>query len=115
MNSLSELFKFVSCWSKYPKFQGLPNGSRFFDANIIYEFGGQNIEDETSVIIEINGFNSGKVSIYEKGVFNADLFHLDFLPKFQKYKFDSRKHVLIIEGDAEKMHGAFKVTVNPLV
>lgn len=115
MNNLSEVLKFISYWKTNHRFEELWNVNNSFEANIIYEFDQKLIDGVTTVRVELSGFDNGKVSLYERCPFTSKIFHLEFNPKFQNYKFDKEDRILMIEGSSSMMHGAYKVTINPLV
>lgn len=115
LENSKNLNSFISYWSNHSKFRKMPNGNRLFEAKISYEFGDKEIDGKTTVSIEIDGYNAGNIHLYEKGVFDANIFHLDFSPDFQGYSFNKKAKVLVIEGDSDKMYGEYKVTIMPLV
>lgn len=105
---------FADHWRKSPGFDIAPTGNCTFEANVVYSFNGKEVEEATFVTIIRNGFEDGKVSIREAGALIAELFHLDFSPDFQEFRYRDRDGSFIVTGDSQKMRGPYEVTISPI-
>lgn len=114
MSNARAIKDFSDYWRDHDKFEVTPVGNCIFPANVHYDFDGKEVEQNTTVTIIRNGYSDGKVSIEEKGLLSAIIFHLDFSTDFQKYRYKKSDHSFIVEGESPKMHGAYKVTISPL-
>jgi hypothetical protein len=113
MSNHQAIKNFVDYWRGKNNFETAPTGNCTFRAAVKYMFDAKVIEQDTTATIIRNGYEDGKVSISERGTLSAELFHLDFSPDFQKFKYKKSDHSFTVEGDSPKMHGPYKVIISP--
>lgn len=114
MKSHLALKNFVDYWRGKPGFAINALGLCTFNARVTYTFRGTKLVHTTGVMIQRNGYEDGKVSLEEAGPLVAEVFHLDFLPKWQRYSVGTRSHSLIIKGSSQKMGGEYVVVIMPV-
>lgn len=108
-----EIADFAIHWRGQPGFTVTAVGHCKFQADVTYQFGGKLVQHETACIVFRNGIEDGKVSLEEDGPLVSEMFHLDFTPDFQTYKFDTVSHALIVTGKSKKMGGNYRVEILP--
>ena len=84
-----------------------------FRAQVAYCSRGTRVVHVTNVAIQRHGSEDGKVSLTADPPLIEDLFHLDFSPKFQQYRLDTKSNSLIIKGRSDKMGGDYAVVITP--
>ena len=115
MSNHSVLKKFVDHWRDSPGFEVNDCGNCRFHARVKYEFRTTELVHTTLVSIQRNGYEDGKVSLEEAGPLVSEVFHLDFSPDWQIYKYGSSHDSLIVKGDSGKMGGEYRVVITPVI
>jgi hypothetical protein len=113
MSNHQQIKNFVDFWRGSEGFEVAATGNCTFKADITYCFAGQVVEDDTVVTIIRNGYQDGRVALAEGVILSPEIFHLDFSPDFQRYKYDKSDHALQVEGSSPKMRGTYKVVIAP--
>lgn len=116
MKNAREIYKFVEYWRNQDNddFKVADTGNCSFKADVLYKYGGREIDQQTSVTIIRNGYSDGKISIDEVGVLSSAIFHLDFYPNYQDYEYDKVENSLVVKGNSDKMFGDYTVTITPI-
>lgn len=114
MSNHQAIKDFFDHWCEHTTFTVFPTGNCTFPATVTYQFADKVIEQATTATMIRNGYEDGKVSLGEQGVLSAELFHLDFSPRFQTYRYSKPDHSFTVEGDSPKMHGPYKVVIAPI-
>jgi hypothetical protein len=108
-----EIADFAIHWRGQPGFNVTAVGHCKFQAEVTYQFGNKTVVHDTECTIFRNGIEDGKISLEEDGPLVSAIFHLDFTPDFQTYKFDKSSQALIVTGKSSKMGGNYRVEILP--
>ena len=112
-DNFSELYDFVEFFGH--KALGVdPVGNCHFEGLVRYRSSKEPFVGRTSILIVRNGFEDGKISLSEQSGLEAEQFHLDFSPDFQKYKFNKKSRSLRVSGSSDKMGGEYRVSITPV-
>lgn len=57
--------------------------------------------------------SDGDISIYSKGILQAETHHLGFNAKWQTYKYDKNDNAIVVTGNSAKMGGDYSVRISP--
>lgn len=115
MSNYSVLSRFVDHWRDTAGFEVNDYGNCRFRAQVKYEFRDTELVHTTAVFIQRNGYEDGKVSLEESGPLVSEVFHLDFSPERQVYRYGTRRDSLIVKGSSPKMGGKYRVVITPVV
>jgi hypothetical protein len=113
MSNAKAVHDFVDHWRGTKSLNVSATGNCSTEATVTYSFAGKTVEETTTATFIRNGYDDGKVSLLERGALSADLFHLDFAPKYQKYRYNKADHTFLVEGESPKMHGPYTVVIAP--
>ncbi|MBB3411911.1 hypothetical protein FHT87_005878 [Rhizobium sp. BK316] len=118
MNSYQELNSFISFWQKSPTNprRNAGNTTIIYPVSLIYE--SQDRSVKMAVTTELTAYigsgpDDGKLSLKETDELTSDSYHLDFLARFQRFKFVSSSSSLEVTGNSSKMGGDYLVTITP--
>jgi hypothetical protein len=113
MSSAKAVHDFVEHWRETNRMSVSATGNCSTEAAVTYSFAGKTVVETTTATFIRNGYDDGKISLLEHGALSADFFHLDFSPKYQKYRYNKSDHTFLVEGDSPKMHGRYTVVIAP--
>lgn len=103
MSFATEIYDFITDINNENSINIDDYGNATFKAQIQYTFKNRTLNSHTDVKIIRNGYNDGKVSLSENDELNVNFLHLDFIPNFQEYKYDSSDSSLIITGSSPQI------------
>lgn len=69
----------------------------------------------STVRISVHPGDDGNIEVSPVGKYTTSRYHLGYSPDFQIYRFDEAEGALIVEGNSEKMKGAYRVTITPAI
>lgn len=117
--NINALTAFRQHWGKSPGYPEENRGNDYLTlpVNVRYEWGGgKSIGGfQTSMRVSIHPGDDGCIEITPVGKYTTRRYHLGYSPDFQIYRYDDTEHALIVEGDSEKMKGAYRVTILPAI
>ena len=113
MSNAKAVHDFIAYWQDNGNLDVAATGNCSTEAEVTYKFDGKTIVEMTTATFIRNGYDDGKVSLLEHGALSAEIFHLDFSPKYQKYRYNTTDHTLVVDGDSPKMHGRYTVVISP--